>query len=38
MWNAAISLPMLAGMAVGVWTLMTLRSEKVVKGFEYKAE
>lgn len=37
-WNAALSLPMLAGMAVGVWTLTTLRSEKVVKGFEYKAE
>ena len=37
-WNAALSLPMLAGMAVGVWTLMTLRSEKVLKGFKYKAE
>ncbi len=37
-WNLAISLPILASKAVAVWTLITLRSETVVKGFEYKAE
>jgi predicted Zn finger-like uncharacterized protein len=33
-----ISLAPLASIGVGVWGLTTLLSEKVVKGFEYKAE
>ena len=37
-WNLAISLPMLAAKAVGIWTLIRLRSETVIKGYEYKAE
>lgn len=37
-WNLAVSLPILASKGVAIWTLMTLRSEKVLKGFEYKAD
>ena len=33
-----MSLETLAAVGVGVWALTTLLSEKVVKGFEYKAE